>query len=278
MHEDLEKAYRLTDEKFGAQLAACDRVHAYAYEITNPWTGRPLDREGSPHDLLVAALFARAFNTYWSAVELARMGFGEQAAMLNRSLFEDMVDIHWVCTEPERALELYEQHHEHSRMLLADQVAKYPDWYPDLELPEFDQEERKRLDGVFGSYGTKSWTTLSLHDRVTAIEHHWENDHDREALRFFRDIPHRENNQTLHVSAHGLGSLVLESGPDAFSVRLGPGTSMVDRSLFGSYWMFSQIVGLMIDHFNVAIDAQERAELLAFDAFVTGAGANASKS
>lgn len=248
-------------------MAACERVRDYAYEITDPWTGRPLTLDANHHDRLVVTLFARAFNTYWAALQLCSTGFGEQAAMLNRSLFEDMVDAHWICTEPQRAIELFEKHDTHGRMLLADQVAKYPAWYPDLALPDFDPDERNHLDKLFGPYGARSWTTVSLHDRVTAIEHHWTKTEDQEILRFFRDIPHRENNQILHVSAHALGNVVVENGPEAFSVRLGPGTSMVDRSLFGAWWMFSQVVGLLVDHFEIQLDAGTRAELFAADAF-----------
>jgi hypothetical protein len=75
-------------------------------------------------------------------------------------------------------------------------------------VPKFDPEERKRLDGVFGKFGHKSWTRLNLHERVAQIEHFWESsDEALEALRFYRDIPQRENNQTLHVSALARGRL-----------------------------------------------------------------------
>jgi len=59
-----------------------------------------------------------------------------------------MVDAHWVSTEPALAVERYEQHHAHSKMLLADAVTAYPDYFPSLKIPEFPAEERKALDGL----------------------------------------------------------------------------------------------------------------------------------
>jgi hypothetical protein len=251
-------------DRFDVSLAVCAELRDFALSLTRPWRGRPLDGDNYPHDKLVAALFCRSFTTYSAAVELAQSGFGEQAAMLNRSLFEDMVDAHWICTDPQTAVQRYGDHLDHGKMLLADQVAKYPDFYPDLEIPDFEVSERERLDNLFGPHGSRSWTTLSLHDRVSAIEHHWATDEDRHNLRFFRDIPHRENNQTLHVSGYGLTTLVTAHGSDDVTFRLGPSTTMVGRALFGAWWIFGQTVGLVLDHFAVPIDDTARLEL--FDA------------
>ena len=267
MHEEIEQANRATEERYGRQLAACRHVRDFVHELTRPWQGRSLDPKNR-HDLIVTAMFARSFTTFWAAVELVHMGFGEQAAMLNRSLFEDMVDVHWVCTEPDRAVELYEAHLEHGKMLLADQIAKYPDFYPAEKIPEFNEEDRKRLDGIFGPHGTKSWTTLNLYERVCAIEHFWEDEPNKQILRFFRDIPHRENNQTLHVTAYGLTSLVRAHDERGITLKLGPGSEMLDRALYASYWVFLQIVGLIVDHFNFDVSEERRGEVFSRTAFV----------
>jgi hypothetical protein len=252
MHPEIEQARVATAERFARELAACDELIDFVHRIVRPWKGRPLDPQGHPHDNLVAALFARSFTSFWAAVELVRMGFGEQAAMVNRALFEDMVDAHWICTEPERAVELYEAHLTHGQMLLGDQIAKYPQLYGDLVIPDFDAAERERLDGLFGRYGTKSWTLLAMHDRVTAVEHHWGDEENRVILRFFRDIPHRENNQTLHVSGQGLTALVRDHGSEGLALRLGPSSEMLERGLFGAYWIFQQTLGLLLEHFEFA--------------------------
>ena len=264
---ELNEARTRLLEAYANELAACDGLLVAGLNIARRWPGRPLHLEDNAHDLLVLVLYTRALDTYWASVELARTGLGDQAAMLNRALFEAMVDIHWVRVEPERATTLFTDHHTHSRMLLADQVAKYPDLYAGIELPEFDQAERDRLDRLFTPYGSKSWTTLNLHDRVTAIEGQWLTEQDRHYLRFFRDIPHAENNRLLHPTALGLQAVVVERSDEQVTLRVGPAEDMVKRALFGAAWNFWQIVGLMLDHFEIPMSDADRAALLPLDAF-----------
>jgi hypothetical protein len=83
-------------------------------------------------------------------------------------------------------------------MLLADNAAKYPEQYGEVKMPTFDADQRKRLDGIYGKYGNKPWSSPNPHERVDLIEHYWKAD--KRVLHFFRDIAQRENNQTLHVS------------------------------------------------------------------------------
>jgi hypothetical protein len=200
------------------------------------------------------------------------MGFGAQASMLNRSLFEDMIDAHWIAAEPQRAESLVRDHHTHGRMLLADAVAKYPSFFSEIELPPFDPTERTRLDKLFGRYGTRSWTTLNPHERIERIKHFWaDSDDDMEILGFYRDIAQRENNQTLHVSAQGLAGSLRGRDATGIVLAMGPGTEMVDTALFGSFWIFSQTVGLVLDHFEFDADAELRARVFSAAAFETTA-------
>lgn len=116
------------------RLAACDRSRAFALEATQPWGGRVLGEESEP-DTLIVALFCRSFDTFYASVVLARLGFGRQSAMLNRSLFEDMVDAHWIASEPALAAELMRDQHLHQRMLQADAVRKYPSFFAGCSSP-----------------------------------------------------------------------------------------------------------------------------------------------
>jgi hypothetical protein len=127
-------------------------------------------------------------------------------------------------------------------MLLADTVATFPDMYPQLDFPEFDPAERKRLDKAFGDFGQKPWSGRSLHERVKLIKDQWTTEMDRKGLRFMHAVAHRENNQTLHVSAQILGALVAldESGRLAF--RVGPRPDIVRRAMFGAFWSFTQTI------------------------------------
>lgn len=260
---DVEQAVSIIAARNGDALAACDGVRDFARSMTKPWGGRVLGLDPLA-ETLILGLFTRSYSTYCAAVELARMGFGPQAAMLNRSLFEYMIDAHWVAAEPQAAECLIRDHHTHGRMLLADAVRKYPTFFPAIELPRFDGAERRRLDRLFGRHGTSSWTRLSPHERVERIEHFWANPDDVEALRFYRDIAQRENNQLLHPSAQ---SLVTGLGRDETGItrEMGPGFEMLDRALYGSFWIFSQTVGLVLDHFAFDVDNETRARVVAMD-------------
>ncbi len=139
---------KLIEDGFGPQIRACERLYEYAKGVTKAWPGRPV--EDTP-DGLIVSLFTRSLDTFMAAVRLSSLGYGAQAAMLNRSLFEDMIDVHWVATDPDAAKQRYEDHHQHGRMLLADAVAKHPGHYEQIELPEFDVDERKKLNRLYGS-------------------------------------------------------------------------------------------------------------------------------
>src|SRR4051794_24560855 len=95
----------LIEDEFGARIRACERLYEYAKGLTKSWPGRPLEDAA---DGLIIALFTRSLDTFKAAITLASKGFGAQAAMLNRSLFEDMIDAHWVATDPDTARLRYE--------------------------------------------------------------------------------------------------------------------------------------------------------------------------
>jgi hypothetical protein len=253
-------------DDFGPQLQACERLYEYAKGLTKAWPGRPLE---STADGLIATLLSRSLDTFRSAVHLASLGYGMQASMLNRSLFEDMIDVHWVATDPETAEQCYRDHHQHSRMLLADAVAKYPDYYPDIEVPDFDPDERKKLDDFYGRWGAKPWSRINLHQRVKLVEHHWKDQAGQRTLHFFHDIAHRENNQVLHVSAAGLtANAELADEDGIFTIRIGPRPDMLKRALFGSFWIFDNTLGLIVDHFGIEVDDKTRKELFSAKDFI----------
>jgi hypothetical protein len=245
-------------------MADCNRIGRYAEKAFSDWPGRGIENMA---DGLVVAIFARSINTFTCALRNARLGYGAQAAMLNRSLFEDMADTHWIAADPETAEARYADHHDHSRMLLAEAVATFPDFYPDLSFPDFDPAERKRLNDLYTPYGTRPWSLLNLHERVRLIKDQWENESSQETLRFMHAIAHRENNQTLHVSAQSLNAVVEtdERGRPAFLV--GPQHAMVRRAIFGSYWTFTQTVTAVIDRFGFSMTPKERQRMFSEENF-----------
>lgn len=243
---DILSARTLAQVRHRELLAACDALRDLVLDPAFLEAERARDMQ--PHERLMAAMFARSFTTFRAAVELARNGFGHQAAMLNRSLFEDMVDIHWVPTDPDKAVARIRDHHQHGRMLTADAArVSYPTGT--LTIPTFDPAERARLDKMFGDFGQRPWTGLGLHRRVDLIEHMWGDK--RDALRFVQRVVHRDNNQMLHSSAHGIGLVVAAHTEDVFILNLGPGGEHLDQALVATTWCFAQTLDLTLKAFEL---------------------------
>ena len=81
--------------RYPDQLAACEALRALA-EAHRP-SGRPTPDDAGP---VILDTFNRSTKTYAASVLLASEGFGEQAGMLNRALFEDMIVAHWIKNHP----------------------------------------------------------------------------------------------------------------------------------------------------------------------------------
>ena len=253
-------------DKFRSKIEGCERLLAYSGGLLDDWPGRSVENIS---DGLILALFARSLDTTTASVRLAADGYGAQASMLNRSLFEDMIDVHWVATDEDEAEGCYRDHLQHGRMLLADAIVKYPEYYAEIELPEFDPAERKALDGDYGRFGHKSWTKVNLHERVTLVEDHWTEEAGRQTLHFFHDIAHRENNQTLHVSSATLGKKLEFSDDGELALLVGPSEDMVERALFGSFWILDATVGLVLDRFGIDLDEETRGAVFSARDFIT---------
>ena len=183
-----------------SQLAHCQKLLAAVTDTVQCWKqhgGRPF-RTGA--DQLIQTIFARSTRTYEAVVEhLGSRGFAEQGAMLNRSLFEDMVDARWVSLNPNLAVERLSQHDRYSQVLRLDVAARFPEYVQDVlkQLdPPMSHEERTESTGLFGRYGDGPWTGVSLYDRFKDVESTWAEGLARRQADFIRAWVHRLNNET----------------------------------------------------------------------------------
>src|SRR4051794_28614731 len=107
---------------FAGEIGACERLLEFAGEhALNRWTGRPIE---STADRLIAVEFGRATKTYRAALDLSLGGFGPQASMLNRSLFEGMAVAYWISDNPDRAADLFEKHERHNRDVWVERLRR----------------------------------------------------------------------------------------------------------------------------------------------------------
>lgn len=239
--------------RYSQRLTKCDELLRYVLDGIEPWSGRGLDLEEHPADTALAAMLARATHGYWATLELCRIGLAEEAAKLNRSLFEDLVDVHWTLLNPGRAVARLRGHLEHGELLMAERRQEFPDVFDlaDERLPAPDPARRAELDKTYGDYGEKPWSGLSLHARSKAIAAMWPDDEGRHQLRFFGQVAHRENNQRLHMSAEALTDRVGTTDQTSAGFRVGPSERYEDKALLGAYWSYGQIAGELLKHFEI---------------------------
>lgn len=206
---------------------------------------------------LVLALAYRALTTYEAVLLLCEAGYGAQALMLGRSLFEDMVDIHWAHRHPADALARYTDHANFSNAKYLERVQKYDrerSWGGLAAVVEaMDPPERTRLAKLYGHHGARSWTGLSLYDRVEAIAPVWGSTDDQDELRMFHHLGLSLSNETLHPSARTIAGQILPQ-PGAIGLQSGPSTEAVSQPMLLAYWAFAQILGLIYQEFNLKQD------------------------
>jgi uncharacterized protein DUF5677 len=240
------------ERTFAPEFRACHDLLALA------WDRKP-SQSREPFHFLLLAIFARSTLTYRAIMQLCRGGYGEQADMLNRSLFEDMAAAHWTSMHGEEAVERIEQHHQHSRVMWNRVLERQPGLAEPVDLG-LDDDTVGRLDQLFGPHGTRPWLGLNMWDLVSEIEELWPGEEGREQLWHFYELAHRANNQKLHLSSFSLNRIVRarkENGEIVFQYQASPSIepgSPVGPALFGAFWIFWQLTGLIWDVFEVPQD------------------------
>lgn len=263
-HEDIEAQVRVA---YGGKLEACARLHAFGEDAFYAWAGRPIDVESV--DPIILAEGARATKTYGGAIRLAAGGFGPQASMLNRSIFEGMAIAHWAHANSAPAVELFKKHGRHSELLWGEALAKADPGSTNAIDPA-TEEELKELRALFGKYGTKLWTGHgSLYALLPEIEDQWPDGPPRKQLWWFFRVAHRDNNQVLHSTALGLSAGATRL-PEAVALDIGPSADYLDRGLLGGLWCYEQTLTLLWDRFAIpgrdALDKIATAARAAFEA------------
>lgn len=211
---------------------------------------------------IVSLELARSTKTFRGVTELCRSGYGEQAAMLNRSLFEGMAVAHWVHCNPAKAAERFVDGRRFDAHL-AVQTAEQMGWEN-----EIDEELRAgaRLEGEnlcdmekrFGRHGERLWTGhRNLFDLVMSDEHQWDESR-RKLLWEFLKIVHRDNNQLLHSTVEGLRRTLNRADAHGGQVWIGPSTVHVPLALWTAHWIYAQTLTLASERFEFPGDEELR--------------------
>ena len=115
------------------------------------------------HHTLLLVIGERAARTYDAAIALALSGNGIQAAMLDRPLLEDALDVAWITANPEIATSRADEHDQAIR--LADRDIE---WRLKRVGTELTNDERGELSAALKRYDgfRASWTLSTEKHRI----------------------------------------------------------------------------------------------------------------
>jgi Family of unknown function (DUF5677) len=223
------------------QMQACLDLFALTERLKE---ALPLDREA---DRLILQIAARTTKTYRAVLHLCIKGHGEQATMLNRSMFEDVIVAYWVHLHPDEAVEHLKDHRTHTLQLWRDHMSTRGLELGALEdLPDLSDEERNRLDGLFGARGNRGWTGLRNYEMLKSIEGTWGDAEEVRLLGHMHDVHLRHANATLHVSALSLlQPRPSEGNPSLDFYDSAPSERDVPIALLGAFWAYAHMSRLI---------------------------------
>jgi hypothetical protein len=242
--------------RWAGLLAAYRDLEIVAVDRIENWTGRSGYEEEpeSVADEIVALEWGRATKTFRAVDVLCRAGYGEQAAMLNRSLFEGMAVAHWAHGNPaETETRLTDAKRMNAH--LAAKLVEEMDWEAEVNADavtnsKLEGEELEELERKFGKHGERLWTGPgSLPKLLRAIEYQWDKA-GRQQLWHFYEVVNRDNNQLLHSTVVGLSRVIGGNAEGSGSVKIGPSSEHIDKALFGAFWSYAQILTLMATRFE----------------------------
>lgn len=241
------------------QRMACAGVLDFVRDLTKDWEAFGQPGIFTTPNIIVTSIFARSTRTYEGVVKhLTGGGFGEQGVMLNRALFEDMVDARWASLNPDLAVERFAAHDRWTRHL-ADRVASdFPDYQTGDEPPpiELSEEEKREYAKLFGDWGQRSWTGVPMRRRLKEVEQQWTEGPIRRQFQYMYRRVQRINNEVLHLSSTSMGRLPTaprENEDGQVQFRFGASGHMVHPALFGAFWAYSHTLLLLFDIFEPAL-------------------------
>jgi Family of unknown function (DUF5677) len=252
MSEEIEneRVRREIAKDCGAELAACRSLLDFALAELDTWSGRPI-KQGA--DRIILAEAVRATKAFGAVVGLCEAGFGEQALMVVRSLFEGMAVAHWVAAHRREAVRLFTRHEKFSRLL----------WYETLEIlgwlnqndrklrPSVGPKQRKELVGLFNPYGTKAWWRMSVPKLLGEIECQWDTQ-GRKDLWEHHNVIYRLSNQMLHSTATSVSAAFTKRSSTMLAMTASASNQFVSQALYAAHWTYGQMFTLAIDVFKLA--------------------------
>jgi hypothetical protein len=178
--------------------------------------------------------------TFRGTLLLAGHGFGPQAGMLARSLFEDMLIVHYVKKEPQVVARLAP-----ARKLLLDKYREAMEGFgrgdevSDDFPARLSPEQRK---GVQAQNPGNRWTGLTIEGLLNAVEDMWGDEPSRRLLRQFHKLSNVTSNALVHHSPLALHVSVQQDG-----YTVGAGYEYVKDALGSAFYSYANLLSVVLD-------------------------------
>ncbi|HEX4729728.1 MAG TPA: DUF5677 domain-containing protein [Solirubrobacterales bacterium] len=229
------------------QITACESIGTYL-------EGRSLIIDTHLQQIL-AGTAARAKETFRSMCALASEHQTVQAAMLCRSIFEDMVVTHWLVLhedEPEFLTNRYIDHLDAIRLNEARTTKRHG--YPAADVSDLAGREDD-LVREFGANAQRQWWAvrddgrpINMPEVIEILEQSTRfgtrMKGEKPILREMFEKAQKWNNQLLHHTPEGMPVRLNRDEPMR---PLAAPTPQVPRVLIPAYWSYGQIVYLVLD-------------------------------
>jgi hypothetical protein len=248
------------EQEFDLELAAVRNLDSFSDSVIETWQANAGNRGEA--DRVLTLSVARGTTAFKACQRLILGGFGREAQMLNRVMFEGMAVAHWVAANPDDAAVRFKEANEFEIYLLRKRVSEEN---PELDQPtgagELTPEEVKSAERKFGRNNERLWTGhRHVWDLVNVIEGQWE-EPGRSALRMYLRDEHQRNTKQMHASASALFGLALDpdvsrEGRKGMTVRLGPGPEEIDGALLGAFFNHSNLLSLVISHYELGSELE----------------------
>lgn len=225
-------------------LAVCVDLERAAEEVPK------IAADGLPG--IISGTAVRAHRTFHAICELVSQDYTQQAAMLLRSLFEDMVVMHWLLLN-EADGEWYAQRllaHRDAMMLAVERVDKLLGWPSRADVSHLLGRENELKE--FGDFAQCDWwaydskgtkrTLAKLVAQVGQADRFRGRTHgETPVLEHMYQVVHKWANQQLHHTAAGLGVVRI----DETTVALDGPTPL--QVLAPAYYCFAMTVCVIVD-------------------------------
>jgi hypothetical protein len=202
---------------------------------------------------LLAVQATRATHSFESVIALCRIGRGVQAAMINRSLLEDVLDVHWAAANPDEAARLANQHEQFFQLGERATFERFG-----RETTPLNDTEREQLADWLKLYDgfRRSWTLTNEKARIALIKPRWDEPEAAGYIDQTYQVIQRQNNALHHSSPTGL-SLALTPGRRGLN-REGPDQWWRQALAHGSLGYYL-IVRVIAAEFKLSKTAAEEA-------------------